>query len=107
MTHDEPCSMAPDDKHDLISGTCSHLPYGRRFYIAEKLSPLGQSFIESLFFKRKAWAWWKSRVGSETEQDSPFLDLYRVAEQVVLEAFPNKRCWPVLIQGWKAEMLIH
>lgn len=37
-----------------------------------KLSPLGQSFIESLFFKRKAWAWWKSRVGSETEQDSPF-----------------------------------
>ncbi|WP_212495788.1 hypothetical protein, partial [Escherichia coli] len=22
----EPCSMAPDDKHDLISGTCSHLP---------------------------------------------------------------------------------
>ena len=26
MTHDEPCSMAPDDKHVLISGTCSHLP---------------------------------------------------------------------------------
>ncbi|CAM7792450.1 hypothetical protein CIPOMM221M3_27025 [Citrobacter portucalensis] len=26
MTHDEPCSMAPDDEHDLISGTCSHLP---------------------------------------------------------------------------------
>ncbi len=26
MAHDEPCSMAPDDKHDLISGTCSHLP---------------------------------------------------------------------------------
>ncbi|OYI55310.1 IS66 family insertion sequence hypothetical protein, partial [Escherichia coli] len=24
--HTEPCSMAPDDKHDLISGTCSHLP---------------------------------------------------------------------------------
>ncbi|WP_234888687.1 hypothetical protein, partial [Aeromonas caviae] len=29
MTHDEPCSMAPDDKHDLISGTCSHLPLGK------------------------------------------------------------------------------
>ncbi|PJR29095.1 hypothetical protein CER21_01670 [Klebsiella pneumoniae subsp. pneumoniae] len=26
MTHNEPCSMAPDGKHDLISGTCSHLP---------------------------------------------------------------------------------
>ncbi|MGU5756830.1 hypothetical protein, partial [Aeromonas caviae] len=25
-THDEPFFMAPDDKHDLISGTCSHLP---------------------------------------------------------------------------------
>ncbi|EFQ8359096.1 J domain-containing protein [Escherichia coli] len=50
----------------------------------------GQSFIESLFFKRKAWAWWKSRVGSETEEDSPLLDLYRVAEQVVLEAFPKQ-----------------
>jgi len=26
MTHDEPFFMAPDDKHDLISETCSHLP---------------------------------------------------------------------------------
>ena len=50
----------------------------------------GQPLIESLFFKRKAWAWWKSRVGSETEEDSPLLDLYRVAEQVVLEAFPKQ-----------------
>ena len=33
---------------------------------------------------------WKSRVGSETEEDSPLLDLYRVAEQVVLEAFPKQ-----------------
>ncbi|MFQ1634829.1 acyloxyacyl hydrolase, partial [Aeromonas veronii] len=35
-THDEPCSMAPDDKHDLISGTCSHLPkdYGGPFQFA-------------------------------------------------------------------------
>ncbi|WP_234922715.1 hypothetical protein, partial [Aeromonas caviae] len=33
MTHDEPCSMAPDDKHDLISGTCSHLPL--LFYLPE------------------------------------------------------------------------
>ncbi|KXU69188.1 hypothetical protein AWN70_24440 [Escherichia coli] len=89
MTHDEPCSMAPDDKHDLISGTCSHLPYGRRFYIAEIIA-VRSIVIESLFLKRKAWAWWKSRVGSETEQDSPFLDLYRVAEQVVLEAFPKQ-----------------
>ncbi|MBL0551341.1 MFS transporter [Aeromonas caviae] len=34
MTHDEPCSMAPDDKHDLISGTCSHLPWliGYQFF---------------------------------------------------------------------------
>ncbi|MFQ2406787.1 hypothetical protein ACK31G_17945, partial [Aeromonas caviae] len=29
MTHDEPFFMAPDDKHDLISGTCSHLPKQR------------------------------------------------------------------------------
>ncbi|MGN2740622.1 hypothetical protein ACTF02_26125, partial [Klebsiella pneumoniae] len=33
MTHDEPCSMAPDDKHDLISGTCSHLPKGGRYVL--------------------------------------------------------------------------
>jgi len=26
MSHDEPCSMAPDEYDDLISGTCSHLP---------------------------------------------------------------------------------
>ncbi len=30
MTHDEPFFMAPDDKHDLISGTCSHLPWRYR-----------------------------------------------------------------------------
>src|SRR5699024_1374628 len=55
-----------------------------------KLSPLRQSFIDPVFFKRNARASWRSRVGSETEQDSPFLDLYRVAEQVVLEAFPKQ-----------------
>ena len=26
MSHDEPCFMAPDEHHDLISQTCSHLP---------------------------------------------------------------------------------
>ena len=26
MTHDEPCFMAPDDEHNLISGTYSHHP---------------------------------------------------------------------------------
>ncbi|MFQ1915243.1 hypothetical protein ACK35F_17080, partial [Aeromonas veronii] len=36
-THDEPCSMAPDDKHDLISGTCSHLP---------KLAAADEAFIK-------------------------------------------------------------
>ncbi len=39
----------------------------------------------------------------ETEQDSPLLDLYRVAEQVVLKRFRNKRCWPVWTRGWNAE----
>ncbi|MFO3741482.1 hypothetical protein AAHE14_10320, partial [Raoultella ornithinolytica] len=43
MTHDEPCSMAPDDKHDLISGTCSHLPqyswiFTSRFELCEVVS---------------------------------------------------------------------
>ncbi|WP_437178777.1 hypothetical protein, partial [Klebsiella quasivariicola] len=42
MTHDEPCSMAPDDKHDLISGTCSHLPLSRW------LSPLDAICTKSL-----------------------------------------------------------
>ncbi|MFU8511421.1 porin, partial [Klebsiella quasipneumoniae] len=37
MTHDEPCSMAPDDKHDLISGTCSHLPYNTGSYADKDL----------------------------------------------------------------------
>ena len=32
MTHDEPFFMAPDDKHDLISGTCSHLPFVKARY---------------------------------------------------------------------------
>ncbi|WP_412706703.1 hypothetical protein [Aeromonas rivipollensis] len=32
MTHDEPFFMAPDDKHDLISGTCSHLPLASEGY---------------------------------------------------------------------------
>ncbi|WP_240039792.1 H-NS family nucleoid-associated regulatory protein [Aeromonas salmonicida] len=46
MTHDEPCSMAPDDKHDLISGTCSHLPKLRE-ESAERLQKLAE-FTELL-----------------------------------------------------------
>ncbi|WP_244059008.1 hypothetical protein, partial [Aeromonas caviae] len=38
MTHDEPFFMAPDDKHDLISGTCSHLPK-----LADAVSLVNQS----------------------------------------------------------------
>ncbi|WP_205704356.1 hypothetical protein, partial [Escherichia coli] len=40
MTHDEPCSMAPDDKHDLISGTCSHLPkaFGHSMVLSLKMT---------------------------------------------------------------------
>ncbi|ENE24622.1 hypothetical protein ECP03047993_5264 [Escherichia coli P0304799.3] len=37
MTHDEPCSMAPDDKHDLISGTCSHLPWQNEGRVSRRL----------------------------------------------------------------------
>ncbi|KXU73752.1 hypothetical protein AWN70_24935 [Escherichia coli] len=43
---------------------------GGRFYIAEIIA-VRSSFIESLFFKRKMGVV-ESRVGSETEQDSPF-----------------------------------
>ncbi|MFM5247887.1 hypothetical protein, partial [Aeromonas caviae] len=51
MTHDEPCSMAPDDKHDLISGTCSHLP--KPFSIGNSISKCSMDlilFISSLNF---------------------------------------------------------
>ncbi|PDP90815.1 hypothetical protein CGQ17_17280, partial [Enterobacter cloacae] len=41
MTHNEPCSMAPDDKHDLISGTCSHLPYRRCSVTVSRTVPHG------------------------------------------------------------------
>ncbi|MCI3704066.1 hypothetical protein MQA22_21740, partial [Escherichia coli] len=34
MAHDVPLGCAPDEYDDLISGTCSHLPYA----ITEKVS---------------------------------------------------------------------
>ncbi|MCM0910292.1 hypothetical protein, partial [Klebsiella pneumoniae] len=43
MAHDVPLGCAPDEYDDLISGTCSHLPYhncspaGRQFAAAEAL----------------------------------------------------------------------
>ncbi|MDK3165450.1 hypothetical protein QPK60_15065, partial [Aeromonas caviae] len=42
-THDEPFFMAPDDKHDLISGTCSHLPLAAELqvYIRQQLLGAG------------------------------------------------------------------
>ncbi|WP_232098396.1 hypothetical protein [Aeromonas veronii] len=46
MTHDEPCSMAPDDKHDLISGTCSHLP---------KVSSKKLNMVSMLFIMGSTW----------------------------------------------------
>ncbi|MFP5636154.1 J domain-containing protein, partial [Salmonella sp. 741265118_HBA] len=55
------------------------------------LSPLGRSFVESLFYKRKPAKWWKSRLAEQGEPETPLLDLYRTAEQVALEAFPNEK----------------
>ncbi|MGY0556282.1 hypothetical protein ACW17M_24060, partial [Vreelandella sp. 2A-K22] len=54
MTHDEPCSMAPDDKHDLISGTCSHLPQD---FLARKL-PVVINFVERsilILYRQACW----------------------------------------------------
>lgn len=55
------------------------------------LSPLGCSFVESLFYKRKSMAWWKSRLNTQNEPETPLLDLYRTAEQVALKAFPKEK----------------
>lgn len=63
------------------------------------LSPLGRSFVESLLYKRKAMAWADSRLSTKGEPETPLLDLYRTAEQVVLEAFPkNKPFFRLLIR---------
>lgn len=56
-----------------------------------RLSPLGRSFVDSLFYKRKAMAWANSRLSTQGEPETPLLDLYRTAEQVVLEAFPKEK----------------
>lgn len=56
-----------------------------------RLSPLGRSFVDSLFYKRKAMAWANSRLSIQGEPETPLLDLYRTAEQVVLEAFPKEK----------------
>lgn len=56
-----------------------------------RLSPLGRSFVDSLFYKRKAMAWANSRLSTCGEPETPLLDLYRTAEQVVLEAFPKEK----------------
>ncbi|MCO4158238.1 J domain-containing protein [Citrobacter amalonaticus] len=55
------------------------------------LSPLGRSFVESLLYKRKAMAWADSRLSTKGEPETTLLDLYRTAEQVVLEAFPKEK----------------
>ena len=55
-----------------------------------RLSPLGRSFVESLLYKRKAMSWSKTMLNEQGEPETPLLDLYRTAEQVVLEAFPKQ-----------------
>ncbi|MFO4423428.1 family 1 glycosylhydrolase, partial [Klebsiella pneumoniae] len=35
MAHDVPLGCAPDEYDDLISGTCSHLPYQKPLFIVE------------------------------------------------------------------------
>lgn len=56
-----------------------------------RLSPLGRSFVESLLYKRKSMAWANSRLQAKGEPETPLLDLYRTAEQYVLEAFPQAK----------------
>ncbi|WP_212760353.1 hypothetical protein, partial [Klebsiella pneumoniae] len=38
MAHDVPLGCAPDEYDDLISGTCSHLPKGKRMLHVHDLS---------------------------------------------------------------------
>ncbi|WP_216361329.1 hypothetical protein, partial [Klebsiella pneumoniae] len=35
MAHDVPLGCAPDEYDDLISGTCSHLPYIRKLKVSQ------------------------------------------------------------------------
>ncbi|MDZ6697083.1 hypothetical protein U4W40_16875, partial [Escherichia coli] len=61
-THDEPCSMAPDDKHDLISGTCSHLPKkSNKTISAQKNSAMRRLAIHS---NAEMYAWINSAQGA-------------------------------------------
>ncbi|MDT3755859.1 hypothetical protein ROT99_26485, partial [Citrobacter freundii complex sp. 2023EL-00966] len=54
MAHDVPLGCAPDEYDDLISGTCSHLPYKHspgifiqhwQFPLPESLPLYSQSFL--------------------------------------------------------------
>lgn len=58
-----------------------------------RLSPLGLSFVESLLCKRAAMSWSKTMLKELGEPETPLLDLYRTAEQVVLEAFPKQKAF--------------
>ncbi|MDG0749383.1 hypothetical protein, partial [Klebsiella pneumoniae] len=40
MAHDVPLGCAPDEYDDLISGTCSHLPYKKVLKVIVSLIPL-------------------------------------------------------------------
>ncbi|WP_227656768.1 hypothetical protein, partial [Klebsiella pneumoniae] len=45
MAHDVPLGCAPDEYDDLISGTCSHLPYTINTEMTDLSHPLGSLLL--------------------------------------------------------------
>ncbi|MDM4413029.1 hypothetical protein, partial [Klebsiella oxytoca] len=49
MAHDVPLGCAPDEYDDLISGTCSHLPWNNRIFGIE----FNNFFIFHVFYRNE------------------------------------------------------
>ncbi|WP_454551992.1 hypothetical protein [Klebsiella pneumoniae] len=56
MAHDVPLGCAPDEYDDLISGTCSHLPYATVYLNGERVAKLDPKEKATFYLSEGEWA---------------------------------------------------
>uniref|UniRef100_UPI00202CAEB9 helix-turn-helix domain-containing protein n=1 Tax=Escherichia coli TaxID=562 RepID=UPI00202CAEB9 len=91
MTHDEPCSMAPDDKHDLISGTCSHLPWQNRILELRDVQLIGHNSYEQIRATLLSMIDWNEELRSRIGVMNYIHQRTRISRSVVAEVLAALR----------------
>ncbi|WP_440075097.1 UDP-galactopyranose mutase, partial [Klebsiella pneumoniae] len=96
MAHDVPLGCAPDEYDDLISGTCSHLPYQGDYQGCAVMNYCSVDVPYTRITEHKYFSPWEQHDGSVCykeysraceENDIPYYPIRQMGEMALLEKY--------------------